>query len=216
MRLGPGRFPVTIRGAQMAEAVLSRIRLDFDWRAKWLSGTPGIANAQGLAASSIDGADNLEKAASLFEAFTSQNAEDSSIPRVNLIHKAVEDFLSVALTNIPGTIVRVDRYMGYVPDWERPLRLHILEQARKAVDAYVKSIKGRNHYDDLIQRVVSHSAIFGVGYIYTEVDKSLDVRQDYMVRDLMNKEDDLTEEELQLLDVLSNRIALKVIHPLRS
>ena len=196
----------------LAHAVLGRLRLDYDWRSQWLGGTPGIANA-GLAGSPLDGHDNLEKAASLFEAFTSQNAEDTSIPRVNLIHKAVEDFLSVALTNIPKAHVKIDRFMGAVADWERPFRLFIIEQAREVMEAYVDSIKGRNHYDDLIQRVVTHSAVFGVGYMFVGVDKTLDVRQDYMIRDLMNKEDELTEEEMRLLQVLTNRIDLKVIDP---
>lgn len=198
-------------GAQMAQAAISRIRMDYDWRNRWLSGAPGLG-ANGF--NTTDGANNLDKAATLFEAFSNQNPDDGSIPRVNLIHKAVEDFLAVALTNIPKAHIKVDRFIGgQVEEWERPVRLHIIEQARKAMDSYVKSILGRNHYPDLIQRVVSHSAIFGVGYIYTGVDQSLDVRQDYVVRDIMNKDGDLTDEELTLLEVLSNRIELKVIDP---
>ena len=61
--------------ATMARATLSRIRLDYDWRSRWLAGTPGIGNS-GFAAPAVDGANNLDKAASLFEAFTNQTDRD--------------------------------------------------------------------------------------------------------------------------------------------
>ena len=196
-------------GDAMAQAVMSRMRLDYDWRNRWLSnvGNNSFGNPSVIDDSSFD------RAAELFEAMTS-DGDSEDIPRVNLIHKAVEDYLSVAITNIPRASMEPRRFIiGDVADWEKPIRLEIINMAVEVMNAYIKSTLLENHYDDLIQRAVTHSAIFGVGYIYTENDQSLDTRQSYEIRDLVNANRDLTEQEIERLMQLTNRINLKVIDP---
>ena len=195
-------------GPEMAQQILSRIKLDYSWRNQWLSNS-GSKNKEGYGDPTA-----FDRAAELYESWTSGNEDDPTIPRVNMIHKAVEDFLSVAITNIPKTKMRADKFIGLdVPDWEKDIRREIIMQAEEVMNAYMNSIKNGNRYQDLKQRAVTHAAIFGVGYIYTEVDKSLDTRNDYIIRDLMNKEEELTSEELDILDIKSNNICLKVIDP---
>ena len=196
-------------GQRMAQAVLARMRLDYDWRNRWLSNTDGnsIGNPSVLDDTAFD------RAAELFEALSS-DSDSVDIPRVNLIHKAVEDFLSVAITNIPRASLHPKRFIGgAVEQWEIPIRLEIINMAVEVMNAFVKSILLENHYDDLVQRVITHSAIFGVGYMYTENDTSLDTRKSYEVRDLVNADRELTADEVERLSQLTNRIQLKAIDP---
>lgn len=196
-------------GDAMAQAVLSRMRLDYDWRNRWLSnkGNNSFGNPAVLDDTAYD------RAAELFEAMTS-DGDSEDIPRVNLIHKAVEDFLSVAITNIPRASMEPRRFLyGDIADWEKPIRMEIIHMAVETMTAFINGVLLENHYDDLIQRAVTHSAIFGVGYVYTENDTSLDTRQSYEVRDLMNADRDLSQAEMKRIEQLTNRIALKVIDP---
>lgn len=196
-------------GDRMAQAVLARMRLDYDWRNRWLSssGNNSISNSTIIDDTAFD------RAAELFEALTSDSDSDD-IPRVNLIHKAVEDFLSVAITNIPRATLHPKRFIGgAVEEWEVPIRIEIINMAVEVMNAFVKSILLENHYDDLIQRIVTHSAIFGVGYMYTENDTSLDTRKSYEVRDLVNADRDLSADEVERLSQLTNRVQLKAIDP---
>lgn len=198
-------------GPEMAQAALERIRNDYDWRARWLG--KGFTTGNGNHFQTM-GSDALDRAADLFEAWTGENIDDPQIPRVNLIHKAVEDFLSVALTNIPKAQMKAHRFIGTkIPEWERPIRMEVIHQTEIVLNAFIRSILEENNYNDLIQRTVTHAAIFGVGYVYTGIDTSLDVRESYMLRDLLNKEEDLTVEELSLLNMLTNRIFVKTIDP---
>jgi hypothetical protein len=197
-------------GPEMAQAAMDRIRNDYDWRARWL----GKGYSDGTSNFNTLGSDSLDRAAELFEAWTGENIRDPEIPRVNLIHKAVEDFLSVALTNIPKAQLKATRFIGTkVPEWERPIRLEVIHQTELVLNAYIRSILDDNNYNDLIQRAVTHAAIFGVGYMMTGVDTSLDERENYMIRDILNKEDNLTAEDLELLNMLTNRLFVKVIDP---
>lgn len=197
-------------GPELANAVLSRVRNDYDWRSQWL----GKGYSDGKNSLHTAGSDALDRAAELYEAWTGENVNDPDIPRVNLIHKAVEDFLSVALTNIPKAQLKASRFLGTkVPEWEQPIRLEVMFQTEKVLNSYIRSILDDNNYNDLIQRAVTHAAIFGVGYIFTGVDTSLDERESYMIRDILNKEEELTAEDLDLLNMLTNRIFVKTIDP---
>jgi hypothetical protein len=178
-----------LEGEELREAVLERFKDDYDFRYESLGRDGGF-----------------EECDRLFEARSTDHDDDETVPRVNLIRRAVEDYLSVALSNIPRAKLYAQRHLpATLPEWERDLRLEILSTAESVINAYVKTIMKDNEYNDLVQLAVSQSAIFGVGYLRIAVDRSLDIAESMELRDLLAKAE-LSPEDMDRLEVLKNRV----------
>jgi len=186
----------------IVKATLSRFEDDVDWRTNsFFSRNSNF----------VRGSTAFDEAVNLFEA-TSENP-GSDLPRINLIRRAVEDFLAVTLENIPTARLFPDRVVPqYLPQWQKDMRLDIVEEAAHVMNAYVKTIMNVEQYQDKIQRAVWMSGIFGVGYVQVGLDTSADIRESFELRNLM-AQDELSPDEARRIDILTKRIQLQVPDP---
>lgn len=181
-----------LKDEELVQAVLERFRADYDFREEVLDGG------------------GFEKCAKLFEARSTDTDEDG-IPHVNLIRRAVEDYLAVTLPNIPKAQLYAHRFLpGRLPEWERVLRMEVINEAEVVMNVYIKTILKNNEYNDKAELAVWFAAIFGVGYLKIALDRSNDLRQSFELREIMAK-DELTPEDMDRLEILKNRIAVNHI-----
>lgn len=186
----------TLEAEQLASLIMRRFKADYDFRNQWI------------------GEGGFERSRKIYEAITGSNQTDETIPKVNLVRGAVEDFLSVAIMNIPRAKLKADRFIsGSIPEWEKRIRRKVIEQSQEVINAYAESVLMENEYTDEVNEAVEHAAIYGVGYLEIGVDESVDLRDSQELRDLMNKKEELTPEEAGRLKVLSKRIKVKAIDP---
>lgn len=191
---------------QLKQAVLERFRADFDWRE---SSVEPFGNQSGQDSVGTHGTigGGFREAARLFESRSTDTDEDG-IPHVNLIRRAVEDFLAVIIGNFPKARLYAPRYLpgADVEEWERQMRLMVIEQAEDVINAYAKAIMKDNDYQSISRKALFQAGIFGVGYIYMYLDKSLDLRQSYELRTILSQEE-LSPKDISRLKFLSKRIS---------
>lgn len=179
-----------LNGEELTQAVLERFRIDYDFREESLDGL------------------GYETAEVLFEARSTDTDEDG-IPRVNLIRRAVLDYLAVTLPNIPSAQLYAHRNIpGRLPEWERDIRMEAINQTEIVMNAYIKTILKDNEYNDLVQDAVVQSAVFGVGFLLVDIDRSNDIRESMELREILAKEV-LSPEDMDRLEVLQNKIRIR-------
>lgn len=177
------------------EAVMERFTLDYDARTEAL-GTE----------------DALDRCTKLFENTSGSGDDDEAVPRVNMIRRAVEDYLSVAMGNIPQARLYAERLVpASMPEWQRELRLTLIREAEVVHNAYVKTILNREEANDKQERAVWQSGIYGAGYLKFDIDRGNRIAKLPQLRSILRKVSaggSITESDLTSMDTMATRIAV--------
>jgi hypothetical protein len=182
------RYPSELDGKQLVQNRLDMVRRDVEWRHRFV---------------------DFDKCAKLYENTSGTNIKEG-IPRVNLIRRAVEDYISVALSNIPkAQLVHVKNYSQITNPLEKAIIEEVRHDAEETINNFVRTVLLDNEYDDISEHAIRQAAIFGVGYLMAEIDSSLDTRFSFELRELLGKNrNDWTEDDAKKYEVLSKRIAV--------
>lgn len=132
---------------------------------------------------------------------TSKDTNDEGSPHINLIRQMIHGFLGVLLPNIPSAKLIAERDIDpRLPEVERDIRSELLKENEEVNNALVESVLFSNDYRNERNKIISQSAIFGVGFGLVEPDYDLDPRNNEDARDLVERiqSGEIDEEEAQL------------------
>lgn len=179
------KYPSEMGDEQLARYITEQITHDISWRRDHV---------------------DLEKCVKLYEAYSGTKFSDD-LPEENMIRGAIEDALSVALMNMPKARLKAIQDFTNVENvLERDLRAKTFDQTERTINSYVKTILTESQYDDMLQQVLTDSAIFGVGYLLTEVEDRASLRDSYELRELMKTTDEWTHIDAKRFRELVKKI----------
>lgn len=151
---------------------------------------------------------DFDKSLDLYEKKSGDTDQDG-IPQENRVRRAVEDYLSVAIMNIPKASLRpIKDLYSYENMMERDLKTMVYDLTEKTINCYVNTILLESQYNDLLQTSLSDSAVFGVGYLKVDIDERANLRFDYELRDLLLKarNNEWTPEDAKRFKFLTKKI----------
>lgn len=120
---------------------------------------------------------------------TEAEVDEDGMPRINLVQRSVDETVYFVTRNIPKAELRADRsHINDAADFlERELRLKAVEDAEETMNALTRTILQENHYPDKVELAIQDAGIFGIGYLVTSLDNSVDVRNSYRLRGILEK-----------------------------
>lgn len=188
------QFPSQIENN--ADLVQNRLRVlkhDFQWRERYT---------------------DMKKYGRLYHE-SKKNQQEDEIPRVNKIQGAVDDHVSVAMQNVPDVEMKASRE---ITRFTNPLKQAIfqksVDEAEQTVNAMIREIKEENRFRQKIERAGQHAGIYGVGYIKTEIDNTMDTRQKPELRRLLQKDmSEWSKRDAKIYRAYSQRINIEAPDP---
>lgn len=182
-------FPSQIESdADLVQNRMKALKLDLQWREKHT---------------------DMDRCAELYHG-NDDGEEQDGIPRVNKIQSAVDEHVSVALQNIPKVEMKAVRETAR---FENPLKQAVIKRAvedsEQTINAMMREIFRSNGFRDEYEKALRQAGIYGVGYLVTDLDQTMDVREDSRLRKLMKKPmDQWTKRDAELYRVLSQRVSI--------
>lgn len=190
-RTFPDKWPSELEGDDLVKNRLEMIERDIDYRERHV---------------------DFERAADLFERDTGER--EDNLPEVNFVRRAVEDYIAIAIQNVPEARLDATKQLESIQNpFEREFRARIFEETEETINAFIKTVLQENDYNDEVGRAIRQSAIYGIGYLLTNVNRSADVRNDFRLRQLIYEKPltEWTEKDAKLYNRLTKRLNVEHI-----
>lgn len=115
--------------------------------------------------------------------------DDEGFPRINLTQRSVDDSVYFVLRNLPDARLRASKSHldSNLDPLERDLRLTNIQMTEDTMNSLMDTILEDNLYRDKVERAILDAGIYGVGYLFTSVDRSTSVLRSEEVRGLLEK-----------------------------
>lgn len=171
---------------QLEKYIIEQVEDDIAWRNKFV---------------------DFDKCKQLYEMRSGQEDADG-IPQENKIKGAVEDFLAVAVMNIPkAKLTALKDYTNIENSLEREIRSMVYDTTERTMNSYVRTILLESEYDDILKTsVISDSAVYGVGYVSVDIDERASLAEDFELRDLVSRVKEWTPEDAKRYKFLTKKI----------
>lgn len=117
------------------------------------------------------------------------DVDDEGFPRINLVQRSVDDSVYFVLRNLPDARLRASKthLSTDLDPLERDLRLTNIQMTEDTMNSLMDTVLEDNLYQDKIERAILDAGIYGIGYLFTTVDRSTSVMQSQELRGLMEK-----------------------------
>jgi len=186
------RYPSEYDNEELERYLLDQIENDISWRDQFV---------------------DFDKCVDLYE-MRSGTKDGSGIPQENMIAPAVKDHLAVAVMNLPKAKLSAIRdVVGKENALERELMSLVYDTAEQTMNSYVRTILLESQYNDIVQDVLADAAIYGVGYLFVEIDERASLADNFELRDLMSRVESWTAEDAKRFQYLSKLIRVKYVKP---
>lgn len=117
------------------------------------------------------------------------SAAGTQIPEVNHIRKAVDDAVSVSLSNTPKTrLVSSEPIPADTPDDVKLILQNNLQVTQETMNRLCDTKMSRQRYVSKRSKAELHAGIFGFGVLRIESDGVVDVRKSFQARELLAKQ----------------------------
>lgn len=117
------------------------------------------------------------------------DTDDEGFPRINLTQRSVDDSVYFVLRNLPDARLRASRthLSTDLDPLERDLRLTNIRMTEDTMNSLMDTVLEDSLYRDKVERAILDAGIYGIGYLFTTVDRSTSVLHSRELRGLMEK-----------------------------
>lgn len=160
---------------ELAQDRLEKWKDDYEWRRRYVDMESYLNFYEGDA----DDESNREMV----------ETDDEGFPRINLTQRSIDDSVYFVTRNLPDARLRASRtHLSTEMDpLERDLRLTNIQITEDTMNSLMDTILEQNSYRDKVEKAILDAGIYGIGYLFTGIDRDTSVLQSKELRGLIEK-----------------------------